>query len=461
MSAMTNTVRAFAASGHRGSGVNTRTLVLGAGLTGQSVARWFAAQGAHAEFADMREDMDASVIQSILPGAAVTLGDWATMDLSAVDQIVASPGIPDHDPLLTRARAAGIPILGDVSLFCRDVQAPVIAVTGSNGKSTVVSLLAAMCAAANVPAAAGGNLGTPVLDLPFVGDTGWYVLELSSFQLQRTDNLQAYTACILNLSPDHLDWHGSMASYAAAKARIYRHCQFAVINADAGLELTEVDPAAAQVRYALAAPEAREFGVCAHDGALWIAFGDERLLRVSECGLIGRHNVSNVLAALSIGSTMDLSMTAMLEAVRAFKGLEHRHQLVASRSGVNWINDSKATNTGAALASIAAVDGPVVLLLGGRDKGEDLRAFARSLPANVRYSIAYGENRALVESALRDAGQRVLAADDLATAVQRAAAVALGGDSVLLAPAAASHDAYRDYRERGTHFAQLVNEVIV
>ena len=435
------------------------TLVLGVGATGASVARHLARQGREAVFADTRADADTRAVLEALPGSATHLGDLSGVDLAGVGCIIASPGIAPHDPFLQRAESAGVPIISDIDLFCDAAQAPIVAVTGSNGKSTVVSLVAALCEHAGVAAAAGGNLGTPALDLIDGPEPEFYVLELSSFQLQRTSTLDAYCASVLNIMPDHLDWHGDFEAYAAAKYRIYARCEYAVINADAPPPRGLIDDRATLLSVTAGEPGLRQFGLRGRGADTMLAFGDRDLMPVSECGLAGRHNYVNALAALAIGSAMDLPMSAMLDGLRAFTGLPHRHQRVARRHDVDWIDDSKATNSASALASVGAVAGPVVLLAGGRGKGEDLAAFARALPQHVTACVVYGENRESLTQALRDAGLSCTVTETLDAAVAIAATLAGPGDTVLLAPAAASQDQFTDYRARGRAFAAAVEEL--
>ncbi|MEO0575389.1 MAG: UDP-N-acetylmuramoyl-L-alanine--D-glutamate ligase [Pseudomonadota bacterium] len=448
---------AYGADAKLGNGVRTRTLVLGLGDTAQSVARWLARHGHSAMFVDSRPDADAGAITDVLPDACVLKG-FDEVDIDRFDQLIVSPGIPDTSPLLERARNAGVPILSDIAVFCREAIAPIVCVTGTNGKSTVVSLLSAMCQHANVTSAAGGNLGPPALDLPMLDSEGVYLLELSSFQLQRTDNLIAHSACLLNVSPDHLDWHGSFEHYRNAKERIFNEAAYAVIDADTPTPAT-IDSDTQVLRFSAHKPAgSRDFGIAEFAGEDHFMFGETPLLPVADSALVGRHNHANVLAALALGSSIDLPMSAMLRAVRSFAGLAHRHQHVATLQGVRWINDSKATNCAAALASVNAGVQQTVLLLGGRSKGEDFVEFARALPDHVVSCVVYGENADEVCDALSQAERACRRVSDLRAAVVHAAAVATSGQTVLLAPASASHDQFLNFAERGTHFCALVQE---
>ncbi|MEM8547149.1 MAG: UDP-N-acetylmuramoyl-L-alanine--D-glutamate ligase, partial [Pseudomonadota bacterium] len=304
------------------------TLVLGMGATGQSVARWLAREGATACFADEHSEVNHVLIRDILPDAKCMTG-FDALDVTQFDQIVVSPGIPDTTPILQRAFMARVPVISDVELFLRDARARVVGVTGTNGKSTVVTLLATMCEHAGVRHAAGGNLGPPALDLPALETDDVYVLELSSYQLQRTHNLVLHAAAILNIAPDHLDWHRDFAEYRAAKARILADTAYAIVNADAPYVDLVGDTHGELVRFTLGRPgDVRTFGVIEDAGEDWLAFGRERLLPVAALGLKGRHNTANALAALALGSSIDLPMSAMLSALREFTGLAHRHEWV-------------------------------------------------------------------------------------------------------------------------------------
>jgi len=438
-----------------GSGSAVATLVLGAGATGQSVARWLARRGLTARFADSRPaPAGAEVLRSVLPRAEIHTGSFDTALLQGVDRLIVSPGIRDSEPLLEAARERGLPVLSDIDLFVQEAEAPIAAVTGSNGKSTVVSLLAALCEGAGVKALAGGNLGTPALDLLDEPRPDCYVLELSSFQLQRTARLPARVATVLNLSADHLDWHGSMDAYARAKYRIYRDADIAVSNrAEAppdGIELPE-----RRISFGDDAPAAGQYGLRESAGEWWLVRGEEELLPAGALHLCGRHNWLNTLAALALGEGLGLDMDAMVDAAIEFRGLPHRSEFIAERDGVTWINDSKGTNVGAAVAAVQGIETPVVLIAGGDAKGARFDALAEALRGRLRAAVLIGRDAPRLAEALEPVGP-VETAADMESAVARAAALAERGDTVVLAPACASLDMYADYRARGDAFRAAV-----
>ena len=445
----------YAANEAGGRGNAVATLVLGAGVTGQSVARWLARRGLSASFADSRPAPEGvEELRSALPGAEVHTGSFDTALLDGVDRLVVSPGIRDSEPLLQAARERGLAVLSDIDLFVQEARAPIAAVTGSNGKSTVVSLLAALCDGAGVRALAGGNLGTPALDLLEEPRPDYYVLELSSFQLQRTAQLPARAATVLNLSADHLDWHGSMEAYARAKYRIYRHADIAVVNR------AEVPPRGAalperRISFGEDEPGAGQYGLREAAGEWWLMRGDEELLPAGALHLCGRHNWLNTLAALALGEGLGLDMDAMVDAAIEFRGLPHRSEFIAERGGVTWINDSKGTNVGAAVAAVRGIETPVVLIAGGDSKGASFDELAEALRGRLRGAVLIGRDAPRLAEALAPVGP-VETAADMEGAVARAAALAERGDTVVLAPACASQDMFRDYRARGDAFRAAV-----
>lgn len=437
-----------------------RPLVVGLGSTGLSVARYFQRQGIDARFADSRDDPPGLVeLRQIDANAELSVGKLTKTLLRHASRLVVSPGIPDSDPFLVAARDAGIPVQSDIDLFVDEARAPYIAVTGSNGKSTVVTLLSLMCRAAGVDAPAGANLGTPALDLLADDTPDFYILELSSFQLQRTASLPARVAVLLNISPDHLDWHANEQEYREAKRRIFREAEAAVYNrGDDDIE-SALPTGIARVSFGLDEPAEGQYGIRHADGDAFLARGDQLLLSVRDIALVGRHNQANALAALAAGELMGLEFAPMLQVLHEFPGLPHRMQFVADIGGRTFINDSKATNVGAAIASVASVDGRVVLIAGGQGKGGDFVSFAEHTASKLRAALLIGEDAAPLEAAFGDKVATERAAN-LSAAVSRAAEIAEAGDTILLAPACASFDQYPNYQARGDDFCRAVRSLL-
>jgi UDP-N-acetylmuramoylalanine--D-glutamate ligase len=455
-----------------------RTLVVGLGKTGLSVARYLLRHGIPVAIVDSRaEPPGLKQLRADLPAdVALFLGGFEDAVFDRAEQIIVSPGVALTTPQIQAARERGIATMGDIELFAQVATAPVVAITGSNGKSTVTTLLNAMAQRAGVTVRTGGNIGTPALDL--VGDTepDLYVLELSSFQLETTQSLQPAAAVVLNISADHMDRYPGMEAYAlnisadhmdrypgmeayaAAKQAIYRHAALQIVNADDPAAARLADPDRPQVRYTQQTPAAGEYGICAREGITWLACGDEMIMPVSEIGMAGRHNTVNALAALALGAAVGLPRDAMVETLREFHGLPHRMQRVSEHNGVTWYNDSKGTNVGATLAAIDGVDTRVVLIAGGDAKGADLSPLADALQRKGRGAVLIGKAAAELQSLLAGV-LPVELADAMTQAVELAAGMAQPGDAVLLSPACASTDMYRDFRERGDVFVAAVREL--
>jgi UDP-N-acetylmuramoylalanine--D-glutamate ligase len=430
-------------------------LVLGMGGTGAACARYLAARGTTAVFADTRSAPPGlAAIRTAMPAAEIHAGQIPQNLPPRIRQVVVSPGVDLHLPLLADARQRGVPVLSDIDLFIREARAPIVAITGSNGKSTVTSMLGGMLAAAGLRVGVGGNLGTPALDLLDPAQQ-FYVLELSSFQLERSQLIEAAAAVLLNVSPDHLDLHGDMVAYTAAKARVYAHCRIAVLNRDEPALATLVPAGTPVIRFGLGTPGEGEFGMLKRPDGSWLAHGDEALLPVSELQLTGRHNISNALAALALGTACGLAPATLLPGLRAYRPLPHRMAIVASQDGLNWIDDSKATNVGAAVASIGSLDGPLVLIAGGDGKGASFTLLADALRGRECVAVLLGRDRELLASALQGVCP-VRRVADMPAAVREARAVAKPGWTVLLAPACSSLDMYRDYGARGDAFRAAV-----
>jgi len=447
-----------AASGSTRGAHSATTVIVGLGRTGLACARHLAAAHTRCVVLDTRDDPPGlAALRAELPDLEVHLGPLEAGRLRAASRIVLSPGVARAEPAVAAAHAAGVPVFGDIELFARAARAPVIAVTGSNGKSTVTTLLGAMAERAGRSARVGGNLGPPALALLGDREPDLYILELSSFQLETTTSLEALAATVLNVSVDHMDRYSGPQAYQRAKARIFRGHGIQVLNRD--------DPAVAAMRrpgrtitgFGLGVPREGDFGVRVRAGRTWLARGRRCLMPASELRIPGRHNVGNALAALALGGAARFDEQAMCAALRDFEGLAHRCQLVAERDGVRWYNDSKGTNVGATLAAIAAIGAhsPVVLIAGGQGKGADFSPLADALRRHARALVLIGRDAPLIEAAVRGT-TRVSRAQDLDEAVAQARVLARPGDSVLLSPACASFDMFRNFEQRGECFEAAV-----
>ena len=432
-------------------------VIVGLGATGLSVARHFAARGLPFAVADSRANPPGlETFKQEFPQVSLQLGDFDDNQFVSAGELYVNPGIPLSDPAIAAAKRAGVRISGDIDCFAAEARAPIVAITGSNGKSTVTTLVGEMARAAGVRVAVGGNLGVPALEL-LDDQCELYVLELSSFQLERCHNLGAEVATVLNVSADHLDHHGSMLNYHQAKHRIFQGCRKAVINADDRLSAPLVPDEVEQWYFGLGQSDFRRFGLMASGQSESIALARQPLVGVDELRIVGRHNVSNAMAALALGAAAGLPMAVMLSALRTFNGLAHRCEFVAEIGGVTYYNDSKATNVGAAVAAIKGLQsaGKILLVAGGLAKGGDFAPLAQALSHNARAVIVMGRDAALLESAM--AGQvTTVRVDTMEQAVAEAAALAQPGDRVLLAPACASFDMFKGYAHRGECFTKAV-----
>lgn len=437
-----------------------KVLVVGLGKTGLSCARFLSRLGCQIAVTDNREQPPGlEEIRRELPDIALFVGQYEAAAFENADQIIVSPGVPMTHPLLLEARSRGIEVIGDIELFARHVKAPVVAITGSNGKSTVTTLVYEMVRQAGRKVLVGGNLGTPALDLLAQPQPDLYVLELSSFQLETVSSLQLATAVILNVSPDHMDRYQGFDDYAAAKARIYRHAVTQIVNLDDPMVVRLTDKNRPVLGFTLNAPGEGEFGVASTSQGPVLAFGDETLLPVSEIRMAGRHNQANALAALAAGHVLGLPRIAMLETLRTFGGLPHRTEWVTQVAGVDWYNDSKGTNVGATLAAISGFDHPVVLIAGGQGKGADFSPLHDVVCSKARAVVLIGQDAALIEQALQGCTP-VVHAGSMDEAVQQAAKLAQPGDVVLLSPACASFDMFNGYEDRGEKFVEAVGRCV-
>jgi UDP-N-acetylmuramoylalanine--D-glutamate ligase len=443
-------------------GAALHTVILGLGTTGLSCARFLARHGIPFAVMDSRENPpNAEQFRRDFPEVPLVLGRLEPDLCKKAARLLVSPGVPVTEAAVQAARARGVEVIGDIELFAQQISAPVIAITGANGKSTVTTLVGEMAKAAGFETRIGGNLGTAALDLLGTRDPELYVLELSSFQLETTASLNAAAAVVLNLSPDHMDRYATMQDYADAKRRIYRGDGQAIVNADDPwvMAMTPADRSA--IRFTLGEPGTNDYGIIQRDGGTWLANGRETLLPVAEMKLQGWHNIANALAALALGDAVGLERAAMLETLRRFGGLPHRCQWVASGGGVDWYNDSKGTNVGATCAALAGLgrDRLLVLIAGGDGKCQDFAPLAQAAHGRLRAAVVIGRDGPQVAAALAPVTP-VIAAHSLPEAVRIAAAQAMPGDAVLLSPACASLDMFKNYVERGEVFVNAVREVL-
>ncbi|WP_414502784.1 UDP-N-acetylmuramoyl-L-alanine--D-glutamate ligase [Zymobacter sp. IVIA_5232.4 C2] len=436
------------------------TAVVGLGVSGQAIIRHLAARGCSLVALDGNPDSPGVTwVRTHYPDVPVWAGDLAALDLTPAAEVVLSPGIDPHQPVFEAVRER---VVGEIGIFARHLPAgmQVVAITGSNAKSTVTTLVGAMAEAAGHRPGIGGNLGVPALQLLDEGDHDLYVLELSSFQLETTPSLRTRVSAFLNLSEDHLNRHGDMAGYRAAKQRIFLDAQHAVVNADDPATWPDGEPAYEVILFGLDAPGEAEWGIISDAGGkLWLAHGVLMVMRLDELPLQGLHHYANALAALAIGTAMGWPIDAMCSVLRSFKGLEHRAQIVGEFDGIRWIDDSKGTNVGASLAAIEGIgptiDGQLIWLGGGIGKGADFTPLAEPLARHARAAILFGRDAALIEQAL-DGAVPVHHANTMVEAQELALTLAEPGDVVLLSPACASQDQFRNYNERGNIFRDKV-----
>ena len=443
---------------------NKKVLVVGLGKSGLAAALFLRRQGARVTVSDVRS---ADALQKEMPalleeGIAVEAGGHGLLTFRRQDLIVVSPGVPLDTPELAQARNYGQAIIGEIELAARFLKGKMLAITGSNGKTTTTTLCGKIFEAAKMPVAVGGNIGLPVIALVEESrDDGWSVLEVSSFQLETTERFRPDIAVILNITPDHLDRHGTFENYAAAKARI-----FAQQTAEDALVVNADDPAAAAARghaksriFWFSRQQIVDVGAFVRDGAIHFrrehAASVEHILDIADVPLKGAHNVENVLAAVCATRLAGVPAEAIRSAVKNFTAVEHRLELVATIDGVAWYNDSKATNVDAAMKAIESFPGRIHLILGGKDKNSDYSQLNDLLRARVQAVYTIGAAAAKIESHIADTVP-VVSAESLATAVERAGKAARSGEIVLLAPACSSFDQFDNYEHRGCVFKELV-----
>ncbi len=442
-------------------------IVVGLGKSGMSLVRFLARQGVPFAVADTRmSPPELATLKAEYPQVEVRCGALDVDFLCRASELYVSPGLPLSTEALQAAAVRGVKLSGDIDLFVRHAKAPIVAITGSNAKSTVTTLVGEMAAAAGKRVAVGGNLGTPALDL-LADDVELYVLELSSFQLESTERLNAEVATCLNVSDDHMDRYSGMQTYHLAKHRIFRGARQVVINRQDALSRPLIADQVPCWSFGLDKPDFKSFGIIEEGGEKFLAFQFSKLMPVRELRIRGAHNQANALAALALGHAVGLPMASMLDTLRRFTGLAHRCQWVRERDGVTWYDDSKATNVGAALAAIdglgAEIDGKLLLIAGGDGKGADFNPLRASVARYCRAVVLLGRDAELIAGALTASdGQPVVPLVRVASldeAVQRCAELAAAGDAVLLSPACASLDMFKNFEERGRLFAKAVEEL--
>jgi len=411
-------------------------LVVGAARSGVALALHLTAEGEAVRLADRKPSSELlSTIAQLPPGVDLRVGGYDERVLDGVDVVYASPGVPWDSELLNQARAKGIPVSSEIDLFLRRCKGTVVGITGTNGKTTTTALTGVVLEAGRRPVVVGGNIGDTVLDrLAEITPEHWVVLELSSFQLESVEHPHLHVAVILNITPDHLDRHGTFAQYVDLKARAIEDADYALLNSR--------DPT-------VSALSTRAAGK-----VVWF----DQHQPLPPMPLPGRHNMENALAAAAVGHIAGLSDDAINEAIRGFKGVEHRLELVGEWAGVRWYNDSKATNPDAGRVALSAFPGaPVILIAGGYGSGFDLREWVQDVLANTEAVILIGASAGELAEALR-VHPKVIRADTLEQAVSIAAGMARQGSVVLLSPAYKSYDMFKDFEDRGNQFKELVRQ---
>jgi UDP-N-acetylmuramoylalanine--D-glutamate ligase len=450
---------------------NAQLVVVGLGITGTSVARYLQKLGIAFRMVDSRVQPPAlAEFIKAYPNTPVLTGELSDAALAGATHLIVSPGVSLAEPAIQNALANGVQLLSDIDLFACSTAAPIVAITGSNGKSTVTTMLGEMASAAGQRVGVGGNLGTPALDL-LDEAMDLYVLELSSFQLERTTLLNAAAATVLNLSADHLDRHADMSDYAHEKQRVFAGNGVMVLNADDAVVIAMREPTRQTVTFSVChcggdfnrpvnelatkVSPTVDFYLADQDGVDYLMHGQQALMALSELPLEGRHNAANALAALALGTALNLNTQAMCAALKVFQGLPHRMHKVAQVRGVNWVNDSKATNIGACVAALAGYTQKVILIAGGDGKGADMNELKPIVQEKAKAVVLMGKDAPLIAQALNDCVP-IAHADNMLQAVERAAEFAQVGDTVLLSPACASLDQYKSYADRGEQFARAV-----
>jgi UDP-N-acetylmuramoylalanine--D-glutamate ligase len=434
-------------------------VVIGLGKTGYSVVSFFADRGKKVIAMDTREQPPfAQAVRDAYKHVPIILGGLDEAILCDAKKIVLSPGLPMATKEIQVAIRNGVKVVGDIQIFADHAKAPIVAITGSNAKSTVTTLLGEMAKDAGLNVAIGGNLGTPALDL-INENVQLYVMELSSFQLETTPKLKADVATVLNVSPDHLDRYGNYDEYWHAKHNIFNKCKAIVVNRNDKRSAPLIDLNVKTITFGLDEATDTNFGIAGHNGDSFLAVNHQALINCKQLKIKGTHNRSNALAALALGSAAGLSLDSMLTTLQDFPGLEHRCQWVARHAGIDFFNDSKGTNVGATVAALDGlkddIDGAIILMAGGDGKGADFSFLKDAIQSSVKTLVAYGRDRQAIYDAL-SANTNIILADDFNDAFQQARLAATAGDAVLLSPACASFDMFTGFEHRGDTFIELV-----
>lgn len=438
-----------------------KVAVIGFGVTGQSVIRYLGESTNELIAMDTRELLtNAKSLKKAFPKVRLVTGGLDAYTLQTADMVVVSPGVSIQEHELARKIGENTQLVGDIELFVREAKAPIIAITGSNGKSTVATMVARMLEAAGKVTLLGGNIGTPALDLLVQDVPDFYVLELSSFQLETTQSLAAEVAVVLNLSEDHLDRYPNFSTYANTKLGIYRHAKLEVINRDEPLvPQIMLD---SSISFGKSTPNSsREFGLSKKNGTTYLVQGKKQWLSVDDMRLKGQASWLNALASLALLHQAGVEIIdKVINAISTFEGLQDRCELVADKNNIHWINDSKGTNVGASLAAIKSFTAPKILIMGGQSKGANFQPLVKGMDGSVRIVILLGEDADQLEQALQEVVS-IKHVQDLEQAILFAKDMAKSGDVVLFSPACASFDMFENYAVRGEVFRRLVQENIL
>lgn len=446
-------------------------LVLGSGATGVSVVRWLISKGVIVVLADSRDNAPGvCLLKRDFPEITLRTGPFSDQLFADIDLVVVSPGVPTETLPLERLKNAAIPVIGDIEIFIREnisrFKAKVIAITGTNGKSTVTRMVERILQSCGLDAVAVGNIGLPVLDVltqVVKGDRALpdvFVMEISSFQIDTMCSFVFDAVVVLNISEDHLDRYPDFEAYTASKYRIYSGSGVRVVNRDDPIVFGAVPMSDSSVTFGLSRPNCdRDWGVDQVDGDQWLVCGAQKICRADRLKVSGSHNVSNALAALALSSTVLPRREGLASGLLSYEGLDHRMQWVADVGGVRFYNDSKATNIGATLAAISGLSAPCVLILGGDSKKQNFAPLVEAVCKKTRAVVLMGKDAHLIKHALRDAGAQIFDAATMMDAVRLSAEMAEAGDIVLLSPGCASFDMFESYAHRGDMFVHAVRSL--